>query len=283
MTIRIASISGGGSRGAWHAGVARYLTSREGAQYDAAHGISVGSLNAVGLCQHADSRVAAEVIEARWYSLRGTGDVLRSRGPWLTAIAAESLYTVDPLRARLTDWAGTRVIKPCVAWAVETMTGALGRYDLASLSLDKRVEALLASSSYPLAMPPVGTMRDGGLRSLFPLRECLDEYPTADVIDVLVCSPLDGPELRERAYGPGEELMRCVELLSFGVALNSLNEAKVSWLERKLRGERVPTVRIYAPSVMPTPDPMAFDKSAIEAAIRQGFDDAARGPWQEWR
>ena len=42
-------------------------------------------------------------------------------------------------------------------------------------------------------------------------------------------------------------------------------------------------MRIYAPSVMPTPDPMAFDKGAIEAAIRQGFDDAARGPWQEWR
>ena len=54
---------------------------------------------------------------------------------------------------------------------------------------------------------------------------------------------------------------------------------RLNGLRRELlRGERVPTVRIYAPSVMPTSDPMAFDKGAIEAAIRQGFDDAAKGP-----
>lgn len=281
-------LGGGGSRGAWQAGALRAIQGMTPSGWSAIYGTSVGALNGAGVSQRPSSQAkdAVEDLVARWVSLRGTGDVLGNRpGDVVAALAAGSLWTTDPLKARVEEWvrADTMVI-PLRVGVTDMRHGNHLSILLNQLSVQSQVQWIMASASFPLAMPSIqvngtGYYRDGGLRRVVMLEDALDDG-AADSIDVVLCTPPD--EEVSAFYGefgpPAHDLLRCVEILA-SRGRETLDAAYRKWRTMTTP----PTVRVWWPSFVPTDDPMSFDQSAVWRAIEQGHRDAMRGPREVWK
>lgn len=211
-------VGGGGAKGAFAVGAARFLAQDAGLAFDVFAGTSTGALfaplAAAGLYD----------VAAQLYTRTSTADLLSQRPPQ-DLLGSSSLFDSSPLRAFLRD----RVITEAVA--AELLTGEHPLF-LSAVSLQSRqlvffttmqplpafsgifasvqsreelVAAALASGSEPFFMPPVAiTYRptvngvpagqsftdqfvDGGVRTIAPIQVALQTG--VDEIFVIMMSP----------------------------------------------------------------------------------------------
>jgi predicted acylesterase/phospholipase RssA len=144
------------------------------------------------------------------------------------------------------------------------------------------VPAILASAAFPTVMPPVSINEDlffdGGVVRVVPLPEALGAHVGVDHVDVVLCAdpyeplPPWTPEKGLRA------LLRTVDVATHDRARTDLLEARADWDAMPLR----PHVRLWWPREQHCEDPMNFDPKHTERAMRQGFEDARRGPQEVW-
>lgn len=276
---RILVLSGGGARGAWQAGCLRAMSGT----YDAMLGVSVGAINGARVAQYRTVDEAAKQLEFDWLNT-STGTVLDS---WpagaLSALREAALYHVEPLRRMLHKrLAEHKLVHPCVVFATSLATGGLARFALTG-DVQRDTEAILASASFPSVMPSVEIsgerLCDGGVVRVVPLVEALLEHHVADSIDVMLCAdPGDSVPLARETRGL-HGLWRTVEIATHDRARTDLVQARADWLEYGPR----PCVRLFWPREQWIADPMAFDPTRIEQALRQGYEDGRQGPQEVWQ
>lgn len=179
---RVLSLSGGGSFGAFEAGVlSRLVDEQPGLDYDYVMGISAGALNAGLLATvpvgPAGFKSGVDLMTGLWWNTT-TGQVWRPR---LEPLKGEpSLLSVDPLKktmARVLD--GRTVVRKVTLGSTSLATGASALHDEDEVS--RNLTTLMrASSAIPVLFPPVeyngarhvdgGTTANGAPRSTLPRR-----------------------------------------------------------------------------------------------------------------
>jgi predicted acylesterase/phospholipase RssA len=165
--------SGGGSRGAFQGGAIEALTERR-MVIDGFVGVSTGSIQAGFMSQAepddiADQAVYVEKLKQLWFGLKRL-DVYDKLG-FFEAIAVflkrrSHLYDFK-LGTLLADAITTTPKRPLRLGLVDLKSGEFVESD-PKTDVELR-ESIVASSSIPVAFPPVGTLVDGGVRDVAPV------------------------------------------------------------------------------------------------------------------
>jgi NTE family protein len=190
--VRAIVLSGGGSRGAYQAGVAYHLLAERRTRYDIITGTSVGALNGAFLAMFraGEETQAAEGLKALWWHI-SDAQVWRHWGARrLAALWRPSVYRTGPLQKLVRD-----VLDP----ARLKESGKRLRVGAVSLKTGKRRvwtesdphirEAVLASSSFPVFFEPIAVggewYTDDGLRENTPANAAIKLG--ADSLHVVQC------------------------------------------------------------------------------------------------
>lgn len=194
--MRVLVLSGGGSHGAFEAGVIKSLVDK-GVRWDAIAGVSVGALNAAVLCQFKKEEQAGGVLRLKdfWDQVKGNQSIYKRWFPfgWLHGLWKGSLYNTAPLQQTVRTQLSRAALKnsdvKLLVGAVCLETGEYVYVDGANLDIK---EWVLASSAFPGAFCPIKiggqTYVDGGVRDITPITDVLDMKP--DQIDVVLCGHL---------------------------------------------------------------------------------------------
>jgi len=285
-------LSGGGSKGSWQEGVLRYLADAGGGPYvegfAVASGTSVGALGALAMAQFPPGpgqiRKASALLRATWARIRSTSDVFRPRfPPYVAALAAPSVFTVEPLRALLRDTVSVEAIRASGVklrlTAVDLLSGESVIFTEESSPL---VGAGMASASFPIAFPPESMggrlLTDGGVREVAPLRAAL--AAGCDRVLVLACRDPDQiPKVERDRLGSAINVgMRVLEIMENEILRGDLRG--VRHVNRLVAAGAAPGRRhlatdVLAPSV-PLGDPLDFSAALISRQQDQGYEDARR-------
>lgn len=186
-------LSGGGAKGAFQLGAETYAREVKGFKWDIIAGISVGALNGGMLAMEKYDR-----LEYIWRTITADQVYTGSLGLWTIfrlLLGAKSVYDNDPLWEMMQQEFNPEAITTDLRiGAVSLRTGEYLRYRPQDPGF---MEALLASTSIPLAFEPVYVppnredMVDGGVRNYSPLGDVLDSEPERIVI--INCSPRTPP------------------------------------------------------------------------------------------
>jgi predicted acylesterase/phospholipase RssA len=273
-------VSGGGAKGAYAAGVlsvlmrdrgtrdiiserdtaACFATEQGSLTFDVLVGTSTGAL----ITPLAHQRRVREMT--RFYTTYGTADVLTQRPIFEALTKAESFYTVGQLRRLLLEeyaatglWDGIRedADRLLVVTGVDLQRGDLVLFyvgtpsnrDVAEVGVrwqpiadeGEFLEAILASSSEPVGMPPVrwksSLIWDGGVRSAIPLSIALAQKGVEEVW-VIGLNPSPDSPMRWKTSAPAtglEVLGRTIEVFSNNVAANDIAKMRLlvnGWKDR---------------------------------------------------
>lgn len=196
----ILSLSGGGAHGAFQAGVLKKLH-QQGKKWNIITGISVGSINGIGLglFNVSNQEMGIELLETIWTNIT-TSDVYSWN--W-NPIGDQSLLNNSPLNKTLMaiiQRYGGRAKRNLLIGAVNLNTGLLRLFDQSEFSSSSRTsQIVMASSSIPVVFPPAfldgkyyvdgGTFSNEVIRPA--IKYCLNNgYDKSEIsIDIIICSP----------------------------------------------------------------------------------------------
>lgn len=282
--MRALVLSGGGSHGAWQAGVVCELMKRATKHctgvWDAVYGVSVGAINALAV----GAEFSPDDIEQFWESVRGSSDIYKWPHFWspLTTPWRQSLYTAKPLVEFL-----DRAVPTTIEFGRPTYVGLTnldsGDFELHELTSDRArtINLVAASAAYPMAFEPViidgSRYLDGGLRNITPLKSAIDAGATN--IDVVTCTASG----LGRWTGANHFLdvgLRALNILIDEVLRNDLevcdrvSENVMAGLD--YAGHRLVLTKLYQPSISLDDiyDSLDFSPDKIAQAFAQGTNDA---------
>ncbi len=288
--MRALVLSGGGSRGAYQAGVIFHLLAERGVEYDVITGTSVGALNGAFLAMygHGEGKRAAEDLKALWWAISDR-KVWRHWGARrLAALWRPSVYRTSPLQTLVREVLDTDRLKA---------SGKLLRIGAVSLTTGKRRvwterdphirEAVLASSSFPVFFEPINVggewYTDDGLRENTPANAAIKLG--ADSLHVVQCGApgigggigkLTALNVAKRALAVlgdevGEGDLDKVDLYSELARLGSPLAA----------GKReIAMDRIYPSRGLRLNSSLDFDTERARANWQLGLDDARKAVWR---
>lgn len=235
--MRALVLAGGGSRGSWEAGVLKYMGEdpqfAEG--FDFGSGTSVGAINMAGIAMFPPTKFpeACKHTLKLWSTyVKKTSDIWKLRTPfgipglWNPSVGVNS--RLDALLTELVD------IDAIVASgmesryvAVDMETGEVIHYTQSDLAAHG-IKPIAASSSYPLAFPPVEIdgrwLSDGGLRDTAPLGAAIE----AGAEDIVVLCTRDP---RAATFKDRKEMGN---MFTFGIRCLSLQMLEVLATDVKL-------------------------------------------------
>lgn len=227
---RLLSLSGGGSWGAFEAGVISRLLEERGEAFDYARilGVSAGSLNAGLLATeppgHSGLRAGAATLRKLWTEAR-------TRDVWEWHIfrpddhAGKSLLSTAPLRRLLERVLTGRSIRRNVTFGLTSVaTGrpaVVDEREIARAGGKAMVPLMLASSAIPVLFPPIWYNEtlwiDGGVASNVLTVHGVDLCPAGAPVelDIVNCLPLLAQLSAAQEHGLGliDMAMRSVQVL----------------------------------------------------------------------
>jgi len=188
-------LSGGGSKGAYQAGILHQWMGSGCKNYDIFSGVSVGAINATHLAMYKKQDSARSAFDlVRFWSQLTNKDVKKDWKPFgkIHAIWKKSVYNTSPLENFLRDRISARRVRrsgnKLFIGAVSLTTG---KYKVFDESHNDLTMAVLASSAFPLMLSPIKIgnqwWTDGGVRNITPLKSAIDAGATE--IDVIMTSP----------------------------------------------------------------------------------------------
>ena len=166
--VNFLAISGGGSNGAFAAGLLNGWTASDTRpEFTVVTGISTGAL----IAPFAYLGPAYDHVLKRLYTQYSTEDLVKTRG-WLQAITSDASFDTAPLRSLLAEYVDEALVKAIAAehrrgrWLfIGTTNLDAGRavtWDIGAIAnsgqpgaLDLIRDVILASASIPVAFPPV--------------------------------------------------------------------------------------------------------------------------------
>lgn len=200
--MRALVLGGGGAKGAFQAGVFKYLA-EQGEKFEIISGTSVGALNGSFLAQYVlgdEAKASQELISLwekiedkkiykKWYfGILGKAPFLMPR--WLGG--KKSMFTTKPLENNISGLLDLeRVRSSGHKLRINTINIDTGELEVFDEDFDLLKKAVLASSSFPPAFAPVeiNGMRylDAGAREIVPIEAAIKAGAT-DIV-VIACSP----------------------------------------------------------------------------------------------
>ena len=281
-------LSGGGSKGSWEAGVLCYLAQQGHPGFQYISGSSVGAIIAGGLAMYPPERFSEGVryVEQIWRErIQRSSDIWRLRVPFgLPGLWRRSFGRRRPLERLLLDTVDQDMIRSSGIRlrisAVDLLSSTLKVYDE---STDDLVQAILASSAFPIAFPPVAIGNrlevDGAVRDFAPVKAAIDAG--AHHITVLLTERADqlSPVTPEQVSTAFEITQRILRILFHEIIQNDLKHCQKinTLLDRGLldgaSGYRKVELTVLQPS-QPLGGPLEFSRKLIDQQLQQGFDDA---------
>ena len=202
-TCRALALEGGGSHGAYQAGVLIGLIDGldpAEVQWNVVTGISAGSLNAGAVSQYAmgDEANMKTFINETWSTLKGFSSVMKlwPLGPIDSVFFKSGLFDSSPLKQTLTEKFHGQIKRNITVGTTSLDYGYMGYFN-ESIGPTNMVEACLSSSSiqavFPMQYFQGQYWMDGGakmdLDTFTAIERCLDVSPQNEVIlDVVFCS-----------------------------------------------------------------------------------------------
>lgn len=267
--MKVLVLSGGGARGAYQLGCLEELL-KQGLQFDAIVGTSVGSINAAGF-----SMLGIEQLKNVWMSIQGPSDIISLN--WWKLPWARGVYSLKPLKEALKEELGksTSISHPFY----------MGVCDLESLDVEfpandpnnlrGTIQNILASSAMPGIMDPVDVVKvDGGVRDIVPLSFAIEDLQATEVT-VISCSPYH----RTQYAGPFDA--KFPKILSYVLRTIEAMTAEIQWQDIELcrlynnqPGMRNVKVTVYAPGHKPILDALDFYPDKIKKAYDLGKEMA---------
>jgi NTE family protein len=279
-------LSGGGAKGAFQCGAEAYAREIAGFEWDLIAGISVGALNGTMLAMQAYER-----LEFLWRTIEQRQVYKGKLGFWSVfklLLGARSVYNNDPLwRMMQKEFDPARIAVDLRIGAVSLPSGQYVRYGPQDPGFK---EAVLASTSIPVAFPPVDVppdqrdMVDGGVRNISPLGDVLDADP--DRIVIINCSPRQ-PSARP---GPFNNVLQ-IGLATIDIMLNEIFVTDLQAFERinrnvqeaqafdaVLTNTKGNVYKAYEYYLIepdePLGDTLDFSRPVLDRMLRAGWDKA---------
>lgn len=295
-------ISGGGSRGAFAVGALKFLMNERGLEFDVLAGTSTGALITPMIAAH--GKAALTTLEHE-YTTVDTGDILDGKPFWRVLTGKPSLYGSGPLHERIKKHITEDVFKTLsksqkllAVTTVDLRDGKLVYYQTGPsriptedvlvqvTSHEQLVNAIYASSSIPVSMPPVENSRperpddgyvDGGVREYVPIEIAIDAG-VDEICCIILAPPMDKRKLYEKRFGNVMDVAgRAVDLLTEEVGASDLKLSKLytasclffDSVQKKLKAEGVsPEVIDRAFSQNGAPNPFAGKRAVKLCVIR---------------
>lgn len=270
--MRALVLSGGGSRGAFQAGVIRALT-EAGRRWDVIAGVSVGALNAAYMAQFkvVEQKGAALGLKDFWDQIKGNSSIYKRWFPFGRAHALwkGGLYDTSPLAKTVKYGLDLdRLNNSDVKLLVGAVCLETGGYEYVEGAGNRSiVNWVLASAAFPVAFPPVklGSFHfvDGGVRDITPITDIMALKP--DEVDVVLTGPLGRPVdgfAAKKAANAIEVALRAGALMADEVFNSDLD--RVSAADRR-------KIKVYAPpESIQLPDPLDFNPADISRLYEVG-------------
>lgn len=191
MANRVLIMSGGGSKGAFQAGVIEQLIRKEW-EPDAVAGISVGALNGVMVATgQADKLIKIwrdlreeQVLTKRRIDRKAKNYLLHKIG---VEKATLGFYDNSPLKKKLKESVGNKFTKHFYCGTVNIETGAYKEHIARPMMVPwNYLDAVIASTAIPVVFDPVnldGELHvDGGVRHMNPIGKILQEHNPDEII-----------------------------------------------------------------------------------------------------
>lgn len=281
--MRALVFSGGGAKCAYQAGVARYLMSHLGRDYDIFSGTSAGALNAAFLAQY--TTVQRKKAGLDLFTLWQHMDADKVYRMWhhgmfsyLPALKHGSLYDSAPLRKTIRENFSTEKIhksgKILTVSAVCEDTAETGIWRESDPDI---LDGVFASSAFPGMLPPVKLRGrlwiDGGVRNGTSVRDAI--LAGATEVDVVLCTG--------NGMGPTKDHVLSKILRAVDVLLDEQERADLDAAEKwnllvkaglAPADKREVTVRILRISNPPAKHAFDFRTEVITTMLAQGYEDA---------
>ncbi|MBM4277032.1 MAG: hypothetical protein FJ130_03995 [Deltaproteobacteria bacterium] len=226
-------LSGGGAKGAFTAGVVKYLMVELGLNFDLVVGTSTGALIAPLVA----SQDIANLVH--FYENVEQQDILTDRPDLLAFLFSDALNDTKPLERLITKFFGDRtryekLIRSSTEMFVAVVNMQTGEIEYGNQHQDTKptlLKKILASACVPVMMPPVKIGKhqyvDGGVKEIAPFSKAIDEGAT-HIVSVIL-SPDAGlrEPVRKQFTSSMEILKRTLELLTEEITDNDLKVATV--------------------------------------------------------
>jgi len=281
-------LSGGGTKGSWEAGVLLYLAEQGHPGFQYISGSSVGAIITGGLAMFPPEQFAeaAAFVEMIWRErIISARNVWRLRWPLgLPGLWNASFGLNAPLRALLEECVDVEKIRSSGIQirinAVDLLTGTLKVYDQDTEDI---VQAILASSAFPVAFPPVAVGDrlevDGAVRDFTPVKAAIDAG--ASDITILLTERSDrlSTVSRDKVRNSFQVTQRLLRIIFHEIVQNDIHQCQKinGLLDRGLLmphcGYRQIHLTVIQPS-QPLGGPLEFGQDLIDRQLRQGYDDA---------
>jgi len=191
MANRVLIMSGGGSKGAFQAGVIEQLN-QQGWEPDAVAGISVGALNGVMVATGQSKKLVKiwqglreeQVLKKRRVDRQAKNYLLHRIG---VEKANLGFFDNSPLKKKLKESVGSQFTKHFYCGTVNIETGAYKEHIARPMMVPwNYLDAVIASTAIPVVFDPVrldGELHvDGGVRHMNPIGKILQEHNPDEII-----------------------------------------------------------------------------------------------------
>lgn len=293
MEKRALVLSGGGSRGAYQAGVVYHLLAEKGFQYDIITGTSVGALNGAFLAMFAkgQEKEAAEGLKKIWCEIsdKKVYKYWYKGILWLLPLLWKpSVYNTQPLADFVSGMIDIEKLKTS---GKELRVGAVSLY-----SGERQVwtqdhpdiaKVVLASSSFPVFLEPIqigeDLFTDDGVREQTPCEEAIKTGATH--LDIVECSGpgVQGTIKKKNAINVALRSLtsQIAEIQKGDIKAIELYNALIEAGSYKAVGKRIITNnRIFPRGNLNLESPLDFDtKKAIEN-FQLGLEEARTKIWE---
>lgn len=239
------ALSGGGTKGAFQAGVISKLTE----QPSFVVGTSIGAINAAVW-----NYKGKEYLRNQWFSTK-------RRSQWLNlnwkSFFLDGLYSTGPILKKISEMCSTgnaRFLSEAVRVHIQK-----GDIEYVSNLSKEYSNAVIDSSIVPIAMKPRGEFWDGGVREKTPIERLVKVHKCSKII-VICNNPFrQNPEESKIPKNLIEQAIRVSDIITHEMALDDV---------RKFCGDNV-QLEFYAPKDY-LYDTFCFDNDKLIEAFKMG-------------
>lgn len=271
--------SGGGAKGAWGAGVIKYLLGDLQKTYDIFCGVSAGAINASFLAQYkfGEEKEAANTLYNLWLQLDSSKIYKR----WFPfgkghALWEQSFFDSSPLHFLIKSTIDTNRIKNSGKLvSIGTVSLSSGKYTIFNQDSEYFLEAVIASASFPVMFSPVKFMgqlwSDGGTKEMSPIKRAIDLG--ADEIDIIITSP--NTRIKKFIERPSiiDILKRSIDLSTDKILANDIEKVEIynKLAESGLTAKKYVKINIFRPEFNLTEDLLDFDPLKLKEMAQLGY------------
>lgn len=280
--MRALVLSGGGSKGAYQAGVLQYLLGDLKLQYDILCGVSVGAINCAFLSMFGAGEEAESIIQlSQWWETLNNSKIYKRWFPFgrLHSLWTNSFYDSSPLHNLVKSTINLeRIRNSGKKVAVGTLSLSSGKYVMFDQNSDHFINAMLASAAFPGMLAPVPFLGqiwvDGGLKELSPLKRAIDMGATE--IDAIITSPQTRIERFPANPTTVDILKRSFDISTDKVTKNDIEKVDMHnrLVEAGKSEKNYVKMNILRPDYNLIEDLLDFRPEKIKEMMQKGYSDA---------